>query len=95
MKEAAATSPFAALSHQEQKERWICWQCQRVAQAPREVPEKQESAPALPTIRLPQAPAPEQKPAQPVPPIRHSQYDAVVGRMRSAQKQATAYRSWP
>lgn len=29
MKEPAAVSPFAALSRQEQKEQWICWQCQR------------------------------------------------------------------
>jgi len=87
MKDPAAVSPFAAKSSQEQKEQWIWWQCQRDALLP--VEERMEQPPEAPL-----KPAEEEMPFQPVrPKIYHSQYDAVIRRMRTAQKQASHYTS--
>lgn len=99
MKDTAATSPFAALSSQEQKEKWICWQCQHAAEyIPVEAEEKptpdQKRSVPLPELRLPQEPDRTQTVSLPKPTVRHSQYDAVIKRMKNAQRQATAYKSW-
>ncbi len=87
MKDPAAVSPFAAKSSQEQKEQWIWWQCQRDALLP--VEERIEKPPEVPS-----KPVAEEMPIQPVrAPIHHSQYDAVIRRMSTAQKQALHYTS--
>lgn len=103
MKEPASASPFAALSSQEQKEKWICWQCQHTAEyIPTDEPTKESirSVP-LPELRLPQSPAKETTDRRSNPTaiqqktsIRHGQYDAVIRRMKTAQRQASAYTVW-
>ena len=79
-------SPFAAKTRQEQLEQWICWQQeQRMQQDARtiaqELPPKEE-------------PHPNPPPLQPVRP-RHSQYDAVMEKMRRARRQAGQDAVWP
>lgn len=84
MKEAFTSSPFAALSPQEQKEQWIWWQCQH----PTEQHALQIEQPA------PSEAASEGTPsAAPTP--HHGQYNAVLRRMREAGQHAGDYRSWP
>lgn len=82
MKEPAQ-SPFAAMSPREQKEQWICWQAAREAQL--DVPEE------LPDLSLPVSQA---KPVIAAPPIRHSQYDAVINRMKTARQLAQGDQRW-
>lgn len=79
-------SPFAALTPQEQKEQWICWQAahQRALE-----PEK------LPDLHLPETEP--KRPAPPVPPMplaRHGQYDAIIRRMKQARQHAQCDHSW-
>ena len=86
MKEPAATSPFAALSSQEQKEKWICWQSQkqpeeRPVSKPTDGDGRSESV-----LRL-NKPTVSRESFVP----HHSQYDAVVRRMQQAKRQVTAY----
>ena len=80
-------SPFSALNRQEQKEMWICWQCQQSAQTEAENVTRVEAEP-LPTLKLPCEARTEP------PPLRHSQYDAVLRRMERAGKRAVQYHSW-
>lgn len=103
MKEPASASPFAALSSQEQKEKWICWQCQHAAEyIPTDEPAKETiRSVSLPELRLPQSPAKEATDCrsnptavQQRPLIHHGQYDAVIRRMKTAQRQASAYTVW-
>ena len=79
-------SPFAAKTRQEQLEQWICWQQeQRMQQDAR--PLAQE---------LPPKEAETASPAQPAPVRpRHSQYDAVMEKMRRARLQAGQDTVWP
>lgn len=86
MKEPATTSPFAALSSQEKKERWICWQSQK---QPEELPvakptKGNDGSESVLKIAKPTVSRETFTP-------RHSQYDAVIHRMHRAQRQATAY----
>ena len=74
-------SPFAALTPQEQKEQWICWQAARGCKEPEELPE----------LSLPQQERPVPPPA---PKVRHSQYDAVIRRMKQARSRAQCDQSW-
>lgn len=103
MKEPASASPFAALSSQEQKEKWICWQCQHAAEyIPTDEPTKESvRSVSLPELHLPQSPAKEMTDRRSNPTvvrqnslIHHGQYDAVIRRMKTAQRQAGAYMSW-
>lgn len=101
MKEPAAVSPFAALSRQEQKEQWICWQCQRGPEPVETKPtvDSDRSVP-LPELKLPTEDTSKQtessnkptKVARPRP--YHGQYDAVIRKMKQAQRQTGAYTSW-
>ena len=77
-------SPFAALTPQQQKEQWICWQAarQRACCQPESLPE----------LHLPKPEKPV--PPPPAPPVRHSQYDAIVRRMKQARCQARGDHRW-
>ena len=86
MKEPAATSPFAALSPQEQLEKWICWQSQKqpdetLVAKPTGTDLKSESVLHL------QKPTASQETYVP----HHSQYDAVIRRIQKAQRQTASY----
>lgn len=97
MKTTESASPFAALSPQEQKERWICWQCQHSAETvPIDVQPESGNTPALtlPPLKLPEVPPEEPNNDRLVPAIRHGQYDAVIRRMQMAQRRTTTYTSW-
>ena len=74
-----AQSPFAALDPREQKEQWICWQA---AHTPRE----DDRSEPLPELTLPRCEQPRAVP--PAPPAHHSQYDAVIRRMKRARASA-------
>ena len=90
MKTSENSSPFAALTSQEQKERWICWQCARESQ--RRVAEPEPVPERMPELRLPQAPAPASAPPRQRP--HHSQYDAVMRRMKDARLKAQEDQRW-
>ncbi len=101
MKEPAAVSPFAALSRQEQKEQWICWQCQRGPEQVEAKPTAEDDrSVSLPGFKLPtQEPSkPTEDPKKPTTVARprpyHGQYDAVIRKMKQAQRQTGAYTSW-
>lgn len=92
MRDTRNTSPFSAKTRQEQLEQWICWQNQHPGATlnqwlPDEKQDTEQIAPA-PT-KEPAAP-PVQTPYRP----RHSQYDAVVNRMRNARRQAAKDQNW-
>lgn len=86
MKEPAATSPFAALSSQEQKEKWICWQSQK---QPEERPVSKPTEGDVWSESVLHLGKPTESREVYVP--QHSQYDAVVRRMQQAKRQVTAY----
>lgn len=99
MKEQALTaSPFAALDTREKMEQWIWWQCQH----PKDVATGTDlEALTLPELKKTERKEEAKEPTQAVPlrtqampPIRHGQYDAVIKRMKMAQKQTTAYIPW-
>lgn len=101
MKEPAVVSPFAALSHQEQKEQWICWQCQRGPKPIEAKPTVDDvRSVSLPELKLPteesskptESPSKQTEVARPRP--YHGQYDAVIRKMKQAQRQTGAYASW-
>jgi len=92
MKDPAAVSPFALKSSQEQKEQWIWWQCQRDALLPVEEAAVEESVPPLKMTSAAEAET------TPIPALRrartyHSQYDAVINKMKAATKQTGSYTS--
>lgn len=82
MKEPAA-SPFAALSSKEQMERWACWHSQHMEEKPTAADVKSESVAesTKPTASLK------------IPKPHHSQYDAVIRRIKNAQRRTLAYTS--
>ena len=87
MKEACNSSPFAALSGQEQKEKWICWQAQkneqRKAEIEASVAETNQESVLVAT----------EKNAGRTMPTHHSQYLTVLKRMTMAQRRTGAYQS--
>ena len=86
MKEPAATSPFAALSPQEQLEKWICWQSQK---QPDETPVTKPTGTDLKSESVLHLQKPTASQETYVP--HHSQYDAVIRRIQKAQRQTAAY----
>lgn len=80
MKEPAA-SPFAALSSKEQMEKWACWHSQHMEEKPTVTDNRSVCECSKPTESL-EMPKPH-----------HSQYDAVVGRIKNAQRRTLAYTS--
>lgn len=98
MKETRQTSPFAALSRQEQQEKWLAWQTQQMDLRP--VPHLAPAAPQavkpLPALKLPTASKPAQLALQQeasMPPPRHSQYDEVLKRMKDASVKVTKWQT--
>lgn len=83
-----AISPFAAMTRQQQKEQWICWQSQKqskvtdIKQEPTDADLGSESV--LEASKPTESRASEFK-------IHHGQYDAILARMKQAQKQARSY----
>lgn len=95
MKKPAATSPFAAMNHQEQRHQWTVWHAQQDATRPA-VPEKDGLQQLPDREEKPQpAPQPEEKaPAAPPPAQQqphHGQYDAVIRRLRNAGRQTQQF----
>ena len=85
-----SSSPFEALTRRERQERWLEFQNTRlpyinISEPPEtiqaEIQEKQADAPSVPTY-------PER---QDFGRVRHRQYDAVIQRMRQAERQATRF----
>ncbi|MGN0778182.1 MAG: hypothetical protein ACI4MJ_03460 [Aristaeellaceae bacterium] len=92
MKEAAKTSPFAAMNPREQKEQWIWWQCQHPAHAQVMQDALDTPRPLLDTSATPrQEEVQRELPPVPAPVIRHGQYDSVIRRINQARQQASAY----
>lgn len=111
MKEPAAYSPFAAMTPQEQRHRWTVWQAQQQMPAKpitstiateqdeleKNRPDAKQTDVCSLASELPKRdPLPVQ---QQMPPlraaIRHSQYDAVVKRMKQASMKACQFTSVP
>lgn len=102
-------SPFAALTGAEQQLKWLEYQSVRLPYT-QAMPEPKEMTEAPPNTaesavrREPETPRPAQ-PSQPASAARvereafqrtrHSQYDAVIARMKRAQQQATTYQNAP
>lgn len=90
MKEPAARSPFTALDSREQKERWICWQSQHLADQPAQEPTdvQQEPRSVLSLEKQTEGRLLREQP-------RGGEYASVVLRMQRAAQKAQRYVSWP
>lgn len=89
MKEPAARSPFAALDSREQKERWICWQSQRLAEQPTQEPTNaQTEQKSVLSLEKQTNSRFAQKP-------QGGEYASVVRRMQRATQKAQDYVPWP
>lgn len=85
----AARSPFAALDSREQKERWICWQNQHLAEQPAQEPtDVQLDHKSVLSIEKQTDGRFVQKP-------QGGEYTSVVRRMQQAAQKAQTYVSWP
>ncbi|MBE5802933.1 MAG: hypothetical protein E7316_00295 [Clostridiales bacterium] len=86
MKDHVSASPFAALTPREQLERWICWQNQH----PRENINTSKATMDKPDLTSFEA---SQKPTESRErmPVFHSQYDAVVRRIKKASQGAVLF----
>lgn len=88
MKEAAR-SPFAALDSREQKERWICWQSQHLAEQPAQEPtDVQFEHKSVLSLEKQTDSRFARKP-------KNGEYTSVVRRMQQAAQKAQTYVSWP
>lgn len=88
MKEPAATSPFAAMTSQEQKERWICWQSQK------QLNETIITKPTVDDVRSESVlHTSKQTASWECEATHHGQYDAVIRRMKQAQQRTLTYTS--
>lgn len=98
MNKPAATSPFAAMTHQEQRHQWNVWHARQDATRPVEDERPPESVQQLPD-RAPEAPpeapaSPPEMPVSPAAPVlrpHHGQYDAVIRRLRAAGRQTQQF----
>ena len=87
MRESSEKSPFAALDSREQLGRWRALQTderaarEMLARLPKLHENTEEEAPVAQMRQMPQQ-------------TRHSQYDAVINRMKNAQRKTGDYRSW-
>ena len=102
MKEPANSSPFSAMSPREQKERWICWQCDHGTEKsePAKPTEENEQSVLLPPLCLPNTEEPKPtactvKPTESrlITKPHHGQYDAVIRRLQLAGQRAGSYTS--
>ena len=95
-------SPFAALTWQEQQDRWLAWRSRQLdyqpagdaSAAPKEIPRPSEQpnrtryeAEGLPRMRLPNM--------RIAAPTRHQELDQVINRHKQALKQAAAFQATP
>ena len=94
-------SPFAALTWQEQQDRWLAWRSRQLdyqsagseppAQQPRMPGERPDMRPSdmdgLPRMRLPNM--------RIAAPTRHQELDQVISRHRQALKKAAAFQTTP
>lgn len=82
-------SPFAELTGDEKQIKWLEYQSLRLpyiqADAPAPAPQEEKKAAPAPERERPQPP-PEIPRVMPAP--RHSQYDAVIARMKQAELQS-------
>ena len=80
------TSPFAALSYQEQQDKWLEWRSRQLEYRPAEeiTPEEQNEE-HLPPMRLPNMRMAE--------PTRHGELDKVLLRHQQAYKKAGKFQS--
>ena len=102
MKAPANSSPFSAMSPREQKERWICWQCDHgtdTSEPTKPTVENDRSVP-LPSLRLPNTEEPKptactkkQTESRFLAKPHHGQYDAVIRRLQAAGQRAGRYTS--
>lgn len=88
MKETAAYSPFAALDSREQKERWICWQSQHLAEQPVSEPTEVQSESESVLIVSKPTKSRYLKAAQ------GNEYTSVVRRIQQAAQKAQRYVAW-
>ena len=93
-------SPFAALTGAEKQIKWLEYQTVRLpyveAVAPQ--PPLEEKPPARPAVATPppeitMAGSLKPSPASDFQKTRHSQYNAVIARMKQAERMASAYRT--
>ncbi len=87
MSDTPNTSPFAALTYQEQQDRWREWRSRQLIY---------RSADDLPPVELPaseELPAPAPRPPVVPAPTRHRQLDSVLLKHQSAMKRASTWHS--
>lgn len=83
------SSPFSALSYQEQQDRWLEWRSRQLdyrpaASSASASPAPEAQTPAdIPPLRLPNFPSPA--------PTRHRELDQVWARHRQASRQAGVF----
>lgn len=82
--EKQESSPFAALSYEEQQRRWMAWRSRQLDYQPaRESPVEEAGAPSEAPLRLPQLRDPA--------PTQHRELDQVLQRHRQALRRAGAF----
>ncbi|MCI5564324.1 MAG: hypothetical protein MR400_01355 [Clostridiales bacterium] len=82
---SSAASPFAALTYQEQQERWLAWRSRQLDYKSAETPPAEPSVPPEPT-RPPEPPVPPVRLPyfQQAAPTRHQELDRVLSRHAAA-----------
>ncbi len=87
----SAQSPFAALSYQEQQDRWLEWRSRQLDYKP--ITEKAPVQEALSKDRQEDRPRLRQPNMRILAPAGHRELDSVLSRHRQALRQAGAFQS--
>lgn len=90
MTQQRETSPFSALTYQEQQDRWLEWRSRQLDYCP-VVSNKQTDA-VLPPLKIPALSVPPQPPKTPAP-YRHAQLDQVYSRHQAAVRKASGWQN--
>ena len=88
----AATSPFSALTYQEQQDRWLEWRSRQLDYQPAADRRPPEPAPVQKNVPVPRMRQPNMRIAAPV---RHRELDEVLSRHRQAMRRAGAFQATP
>ena len=91
-------SPFAALTWQEQQDKWLAWRSRQLDYQPaaRDEPGPEPIRPPEQPARRPGGPPPMRLPNMRIAaPVRHQELDEVINRHRQALKKAGSFQTSP
>lgn len=87
---ASGTSPFSALTYQEQQDRWLEWRSRQLDYRPAAGKRTLETAAEPPSAGAPRMRLPNMRISSPV---RRRELDEVISRHRQALRQAGAFQT--